>query len=152
MAEQTKQPEAIYAGQQQYGNPLEHWDPDFKPAPSSNNITQIYYQPEIDNMAGVFIRSNFEDKDQIFTLALLITLCNEHHDTTHLEFFRIILAGLPAVGGKARTEALMGVTGVISSDLWRAADGHSKRNNDVDKTIRRSDFRSDGKTINEPSQ
>ena len=148
----NNQVEAVYTGQQQYGNPLEHWDPDFKPAPSSNNISQIYYLPEIDNMAGVLIRSNLTNEEQIDNLVMIIALCVEHHDNIHLELFRMKLSALPAIGGKSRTEGLMGGTGVVSSDLWRAAQGYPKRKYDDDKTYQRSDFRSDGKTINEPSQ
>lgn len=135
----------------EFGNPLEHWKRDFKDVPASSNIGQIYYLPDKSDMAGNIIRSNFDDLASGDCVVMLIALCMEHEDEDHLEFFRMILASRAARGGAARVEALMGGTGVVDNVMYRLA-----RNMGVPKDMptqqqRRSDFRSDGKTIEHPA-
>lgn len=138
----------------QFGDAKEHWN-EWKDAPSSNNITQIYHMPDIDDMAGILVRGNYLNQEQADALALLAAFAEEEDDDFTKKICRLTTSATIGVKGGGRLEALFGGIGIVASRMWEITKGFkssgSKKNSD-DQVYRRSDFRQEGPPRNGQSE
>lgn len=139
----TNLPEDIViGGDDKFGNPKEHWE-DSHDAPSSNNVSQLYELPGIDNMAAVIERGIFKSDDEADAIVLMAYLNDKYDDKKHQQLLRMKIARTIGQGGAGRVEALFGATNLVAPDMYRVARGMPKAKGE--KVHRSSDFRTEGR-------
>lgn len=130
-----------------YGNPLEHWQKDWKNAPAKDTITQLYHMPGTDDLAGILLRGNFTNQEQADALALLAAFADEEKDEFTMKLCRLVTSATVGVRGSGRLEALFGGIGIVASRMWEITKGIGGKRNKKDpdgEVYRRSDFRQEG--------
>lgn len=129
------------------GSPMEHWKPDFKDAPSNNNIEKILEFPDIDDMAGVLARANFRDDRQRVAAVRLAYKNAKFKDVNHQHMLRNYVAS--SLGMKALGKILQLQTGtnLMAPAVLREVLS-MKQNKSQEEVHRGSDFREAGRDNN----
>lgn len=119
------------------------YEVDYPTGMYGNNIEKIYEMPDIDDMAGVFLRGRFKNERELNAAIRLMYRHDKFNDKKHQELLRARIAGSAALQGLRSLEALFAGTNLLAPDMYRSLLGLKKKKRDEDDRIIKggSDFR-----------
>lgn len=119
-----------------------NYEDDYPDGNFGNNVEKLYEVPDIDDMAGVFLRGIFKNERSLNAHLRLMYRHKKFGDTEHQELLRAKIAGSAAINGVSRLDALFAAVNLLASDMYRAARGMPKvKKGEEERIIRGSDFR-----------
>ncbi len=123
-----------------------NYEDDYPIGDYSNNVEKLYEIPEIDDMAGVFLRGIFKTERSLNAHLRLMYRHRKFGDTEHQELLRAKIAGSAAINGVSRLDALFAAVNLLASDMYRAARGMPKvKKGEEERIVRGSDYRQEQK-------
>lgn len=123
-----------------------NYEGDYPDGDYKNNIEKIYEIPGIEDMAGVFARGVFKTERQLNAALRLSYRHQKFGDIKHQELLRCKIAGLAAMNGRSRIEALQAGVNLLAPDMLRTVLGLPKlRKGEKETIVRGSDFRDQSK-------
>jgi len=121
---------------------IDNWEGDYPMGDFQNNVEKIYEVPQIDDMAGVFLRGRFKNERSLNAHLRLMYRHRKFGDDEHQELLRTKIAGSAALNGISRLEALQAAVNLLAPDMLRTALGMQKvKKGEDDRILRNSDFR-----------
>lgn len=123
-----------------------NWEMDYPDGDFGNNVEKLYNVPDIDDMAGVFLRGIFKNERSLNAHLRLMYRHAKFNDTSHQELLRAKIAGSAAINGVSRLDALFAAVNLLASDMYRTARGMPRvKKGEEERVIRGSDFRREEK-------